>query len=261
VTRSPPDPPSEDEALGELCAELGVLRGEGATTADEIRTLLSLASDLFTVAGFDGRFQLVSAAWTGALGFPAAELCGAPFIDFVHPDDRAMTETVAARLAQSGRLVAFQNRYRRKQGGYRTLAWRATASQEKQRFYAVARDVSDEVDAREGAAVLSAILEVSGEAIVLQSVGGIITSWNPAAERLCGWAASEVVGKPLGAVLAGAPTVADLRAQAESTAAPERREVVLVHRDGHPVPASIASALFGDSTGHITGAVTLARAL
>jgi PAS domain S-box-containing protein len=257
--RSPPDPPSEDETLGELAAELGVLHGEGPTTTDEIRTLLSLSSDLFVVAGFDGRVQLVSAAWTAALGFTAAELCGVPFIDFVHPDDRAMTETVTARLAQNGRLVAFQNRYRRKLGGYRTLAWRATASQEKQRFYAVARDVSDEVGAREGAAVLSAILEVAGEAIVIQSVGGLITSWNPAAERLCGWAAAEVVGKPLGAVLAGAPSVADLRAQAESAAVPERRDVVLVHRDGHPVPASIAVALFGDSTGHITGAVTLAR--
>ena len=77
------------------------------------------------------------------------------------------TETVAQRLQNSGRLIAFQNRFRRRDGGYRTISWRATVSPTKERYYAVALDVTDKIAAAEGASLLAAVLERSGEAIKL----------------------------------------------------------------------------------------------
>jgi PAS domain S-box-containing protein len=257
----PSDAGDGDEALHEVAAELGVLRGEGPLTADEIRTLFALSHELFVVAGFDGRIRLVSQSWTATLGHTAAELCAAPFIDFVHPDDRSMTRTVVERLTHNGRLVSYQNRWRHRDGSYRALSWRSTVSVEKQRFYAVALDVTEGIAARRDASVLSAIVETAGEAIILQSVDGIITGWSPGAERLCGWAEAEVVGKPMSVLAKEPPSVQDLRARIERSAALGRRDGVLVHKDGHEVRVSVAVAPFDDGTGHVTGAVTLARAL
>lgn len=35
-----------------------------------------------------------------------------------------------------------------------------------------------------------------GFAIVATGIDGVVTDWNPGAERICGWSAAEMVGKP-----------------------------------------------------------------
>jgi DNA-binding NtrC family response regulator len=42
---------------------------------------------------------------------------------------------------------------------------------------------------------LAAVVQSSNAPIVSETLEGVVTSWNPAAEQLCGWSASEVVGR------------------------------------------------------------------
>ena len=67
--------------------------------ADEERErFFSLSLDLQGVFGFDGSLHRVNPAFEATLGFTNAELLARPYLEFVHPDDRAV---VAARPSNS----------------------------------------------------------------------------------------------------------------------------------------------------------------
>lgn len=102
----------------------------------------ALSIDMLCVLGFDGYFKRLNPAWASTLGFSVEELMARPFIDFVHPDDRARTLAQNGTVRQGGQALAFENRYRCKDGSYRWLLWNSTADDSQQLIYAVARDVT-----------------------------------------------------------------------------------------------------------------------
>ncbi|HVK11863.1 MAG TPA: protein kinase [Gemmataceae bacterium] len=108
-----------------------------------------LTLDMFCIAGTDGYFHRVNENFSRRLGYPAAELTARPFIDFVHPDDRARTEAELVRLAAGEPCIQFLNRYRHALGHYLWLEWNAQAVLEERAVYAVARDVTDRVSRTE----------------------------------------------------------------------------------------------------------------
>jgi len=110
-------------------------------------SFFNLSVDMLCVAGYDGYFKRLNPAWTNTLGFTRAELMARPYMDFIHPDDRAATVAEAEKLTQGARVVHFRNRYECRDGTYRWLAWAAMPTGSEELIHAIARDVTQEVDA------------------------------------------------------------------------------------------------------------------
>ena len=115
----------------------------------ETDRFFQLSLDMLCTAGFDGYFCALNPAWTRTLGWSVDELQAAPFMEFVHPDDRASTVRETMRLQSGMDSVAFANRYRHRDGSYRWLQWNATASMDERLYYAVARDITAEHEVQE----------------------------------------------------------------------------------------------------------------
>lgn len=126
---------------------------------EERDQLFNLSNDLLCIASTDGYFKRLNPAWESTLGFTRDELCAKPLISFIHPEDRAATELAGQYGTRGKRLLAFENRYRCKDGSYRWLSWSATLVPERQLFYGVARDITERKLAERGQQQLYAVAD------------------------------------------------------------------------------------------------------
>ena len=110
--------------------------------------LFNLSPDLLCIGDFDGHFKQLSPAWERTLGYPRTELMSRPYLFFVHPDDVARTQECMLQLTRGREVIDFENRYRRSDGAWRWLEWRAIAAPEQSLIYASARDVTEQRETR-----------------------------------------------------------------------------------------------------------------
>lgn len=107
-----------------------------------------ISLDHLCVAGFDGYWKRLNAAWTRTLGWTKEELMAVPLIEFVHPEDRTPTLDARSRLKDGVPLQTLANRYRRRDGTYCWFEWRSVSDPERQLVYAIARDISAQKEAQ-----------------------------------------------------------------------------------------------------------------
>jgi PAS domain S-box-containing protein len=147
LSSSPLDP--TDLSVGVTFTVLDITDSKRAEEAlreskDTIDRIFEFAPDWIGVANAnEGYFKLVNPAMEKMLGYPIEEFLSRPFIDFIHPDDQNTTiQEIDGQ--QSGKTVSgFVNRYRCKDGSYRTIEWHATPAQADGTVYAVGRDITE----------------------------------------------------------------------------------------------------------------------
>ena len=110
---------------------------------------------------------------------------------------------------------------------------------------------------------LAGIVEYSDDAIIGKTPGGVIMSWNPAAERMYGYLREEIIGKSVELLSpenrAGEMTAILSRISAGRQL--EHFETICVRRDGTVFPVSLSVSPICDAAGAIIGASTIARDL
>lgn len=122
----------------------------GEAAGAELSTFFDVSLDLLVIRELDGRVAKVSRSWLTVMGHEPEDMRGTRLLDLVHPDDMPATldsvQEVETRRPGDP-VLGMINRYRHKDGGYRTLEWRAQRFHD--RIYAVARDVTDRVAAEQ----------------------------------------------------------------------------------------------------------------
>lgn len=110
---------------------------------EERDRFFDLSLDIMCISSADGHFKRVNPAFSEILGWSTEELLTKPYLEFVHPDDLAITREEVARQVERGETVySFENRYLHRDGTWRTLAWKSVP-QPGGLMYAAARDVTE----------------------------------------------------------------------------------------------------------------------
>jgi PAS domain S-box-containing protein len=129
------------------------------------------------------------------------------------------------------------------------------------RAVGIVRDITARKNAEEAQARLAAIVTSSADAIIGQTLNGIVTSWNDAAERMFGYLTSEMIGQSFHRVVP-----VDLQHEEQiirkRLARGERLEsyqTIRIAKDGRVLDVSITASLMRDASGRIIGVSKIVR--
>jgi two-component system sensor histidine kinase/response regulator len=105
------------------------------------------------------------------------------------------------------------------------------------------------------------IVKSASDGVITKTLGGIITSWNPGAERILGYSAQEAVGRPV--LMLVPPEYADeettILAKIGRGERVDHFETLRLRKDGRIVNVSVTVSPLKDNSGRIVGAVKVLR--
>jgi PAS domain S-box-containing protein len=108
---------------------------------------------------------------------------------------------------------------------------------------------------------LASIVESSADAIYGKNLENLIVSWNPAAERLFGYSAEEIIGKSNNMLFPGhrGNEASEIISAIRRGEAIVERETERLHKNGSVIPVSVTVSPVRNSAGEIIGASSIAR--
>ena len=128
-------------------------------------------------------------------------------------------------------------------------------------FIGTVHDITERKRAEEYRIRLAAVVESSDDAIVSKTLDGIITTWNKGAERMFGYTADEVVGKPI-LILIPPDRIAEepvILERVRRGVRIETYETVRMCKDGRLLDVALTVSPIRDAEGNIIGASKIAR--
>jgi len=114
---------------------------------------------------------------------------------------------------------------------------------------------------RENDAWLAAIIRSSDDAIISKTLEGIVTSWNPAAERIFGYREAEMIGQSITRIIPEERTSEEeqILERIRRGETVDHLETVRVTKGGRRIDISLTSSPIKDEQGRIIGASKIAR--
>ncbi|MEQ9619620.1 MAG: PAS domain S-box protein [Deltaproteobacteria bacterium] len=258
---------NEGEILGAVLVFRDITRIKQAEEAvieseKKYRAIVENSYDLIYEVDSEGKILYVNPVCKEVAGYEQSELLGKSAFDFIHPEDLLHAKSVFQRAVLNFSTEEITFRARDKSGQYHWLECTGKsflATTGEVRGVIITREVTERKEAEERLRASKTrydnILNLAEDAIISVDKNQKITFFNPGAERIFGYSADEIKGKPLDILIPQRIVKAHRAhirnfAQSDSPARRmnERGEVFGRRKDGteFPAEASISRFELGD---------------
>jgi PAS domain S-box-containing protein len=226
------------------------------------RMLLEAAPDAMVISDAEGSVVLLNARAEELFGYARDELLGEPVETLIPPTARARHAAHRQEYAADPRPRQLEVTGKRRDGSEfpAEMTLSALSTDSGSLIVSAIRDITERRLAEATVARLAAVVNSSQEAIIAKTPEGMITDWNPAAERMYGYRAGEAIGMPISALLASEEQQAELTEilqRVRDGEAIENLETTRRAKDGHLVEVELTTSPIRDPHGRIIGASTL----
>jgi PAS domain S-box-containing protein len=243
----------------------------GGSAADQLRTRpVTSVLDAVLVLSADETVVEMSPAAEELFGIGRAEALGRDLVELIVPAH--LRENVRYCLAggeseaprSDAELLGRRIELPARRGDGSEFAVELTivrAPQEGRGPTVFARDVSHRAEVDRARAHMEQVITGSRDAVFSKDLQGIITTWNPAAERLYGYTAEEAIGRHVSFLMPD-----DLKHEAQEILARvgrgehlETHETRRVRKNGTEFDVSLTISPIGSAAGGLYGASVIAR--
>jgi PAS domain S-box-containing protein len=225
------------------------------STKGRLETILAAIPDLLFEVGLDGRIYDYHSPRSDLLAVPANVFLGKCFSEVLPPDVVETCISAIGEASDKGWSVGKQYALALPQGKRwfeLSVALKSGTEDQAQRFILLARDITErkqaEDELRESEALFRAVSESAHDAIVTADSGSMIIKWNNGAERIFGYTADEVIGRPLTILMPERFRDLHLKGIARVSAGGESRvmgkpvELLGMRKDGSVFPLELSLA-------------------
>lgn len=233
------------------------------------RALLESAAQGIVIVNRDGRILQANARTGELFGYQGEELIGQPMEILLPESLRSLharqREEYFRRPRKRPIGIGMDLVGRRKDGSEFPTEVSLSYVREGGQLLAIAfiSDISErkrsEEALRQANETLAVVINASPLAIWASDLDGNLTLWNRAAERIFGWKAEEVLGRPLPLIPPGQEddfrTLFELTRNGQGQSNVER---IRLRKDGGPIAASVWTAPLSDAQGAIRGVLAIA---
>lgn len=239
--------------------------GHESTSLARLAAIVESSDDAILSKSLDGIIQSCNPATERIFGYRPEELIGQPVRILIPPDRQEEEDEILERLRRGERIDHFETvrltRDRRLIDVSLTISPIHDALGNAVGASKIARDITGRKRARERESYLAAIMSSSTDAIISKDLNGIITACNESAERIFGYPAEEMVGRPIYLIIP-----ADRYAEEEMILSKiragervEHLETVRLAKGGRQVDVSLAISPIRGESGDIIGIAKVAR--
>jgi PAS domain S-box-containing protein len=187
------------------------------------------------------------------------------FVELVHPEDRAKVDAAFKASLEKRAPSKVEYRIVPANGRVKVLEEHWKVIQDEQgrpvRLIGTCQDITERKHAETALLRLAAIVESSDDAIISRDLNGLITSWNAGAQRMFGYAESELLGHPITTIIPPELWEEETRIlqQLRAGAHIQHCETIRVTKQGKKVDVSLTISPMTDSEGRVVGASKIAR--
>ncbi|MCB1806613.1 MAG: EAL domain-containing protein [Candidatus Competibacteraceae bacterium] len=159
-----------------------------------------LSHDLLAVVRYDGCLHHTNPAWERKLGYSKSASIAQPFVDLIHPEDRAAMQAAADRLfaAEQADSLVLENRCRGQDGRYHWLQWSIISPGQQRLLFCTGRDISERRRSEQQLQLWGRVVAVTSNGVVItdpHQPDNPMVSVNPAFTQITGYSAEEVLGR------------------------------------------------------------------
>jgi PAS domain S-box-containing protein len=239
----------------------------GPALSDLLSMLLAVMPDAAVVVDAEGRVVAVNGQAETLFGYPSGQLAGRSVEVLVperfrHPHRRERARYLSSpRQRPMGSGLELSGRHRDGTEFPVEISLAPFGEPDGTFVVAAVRDTTERKAATAAQAQLAAIVQSSLDAIVAITVEGTVTSWNPGATRLLGFAADEIVGHHLGCLLPrdGSPELEELLHAANAGLPSVPLDTRWHTKEGAAVDVAISVSPLRDRSQQVVGFSVLAR--